>query len=148
MELKGNVQIAESGRNVEISESNKQITVTISYQVTGVDVSAGVPDPDGGPEAEDQFVEMTDEMIDDISRQMRREVNDYFSGGRDVAGMPEVTESANFIGTHADISNPSPQSLAEAKAVTFDLEIHAFYELPVSELEQTIEVVRQKVLGK
>jgi hypothetical protein len=147
MELKGNIQIEESGRDVDVNESGKQVTVTIAYKISGVDISEGLADPGADEEAMDKFVYETDDRIDDIVKQLRREVNDFFSVyGKKTDAFPDIIRNKEFIGVHADVNQPVVESLEQARSVEFDLEIHAFYELPVSSMEAVIERVKDQVL--
>lgn len=151
MELKGNIQVEESGRNVETSESGKQITVTISYLIKGIDISEGLSEPpaDVNNEESDRFSEIVDERLDEIRTEIAKNVDGFFKHGwGNYESFPDVVRTPDFVGLHAEVTGGGPQTLEEAKNVEIDLEINAFYDLPVSSLESVIERVKDQIFGK
>lgn len=139
--MKGNIKIEESHRDTEtVGERGvPQIRVTINYSIEGIDLSEGLKEPVGEKEQDDFYADM-DERTDQVQRDLRNYFNNLFSKpGVDATQYPDLVNQPNFVGLHADVSLYTPEKFEDLKNVHGDIEVHAFYDVPVSSLETVIE---------
>lgn len=149
MKLKGNITVTKGPLEVETTGNpDPQVRVTIPYTFSGVDLSEFVPDieDDGISQPEDLLAGAADVAIEDAKEAIRKHVEGFY--GKLQQSPIEIANSKDFIGTDCDVSIFSVSSPEDLKSCSIDIEIRCYYDVDVNELGDTIEAVKDSMLGK
>lgn len=150
MELKGNIQIEERYTDVDtVGERNlPQIKVTKTYKLTGVDLSQG--EKDTGNDDDDSS--RADELADEAKAQLEKYFHEFYlshNKDRSKAGDPyDVTNSSQFIGLECEVMIYGVELIESLKNCSIDLEVSAYYDVPIQSLESAIDGAKTALLGK
>lgn len=146
MTLKGNITVEEGRREVEtVGERNvPQIRVTIPYTFSGVDLTEFIQ---GSSADEESDSELADEAVSLAVNALRNHVIQFY-GERFKEYPVKIANTQDFVGLDCDVSIFGIEVTEDLKSCSIEVEIHCFYDVPVSDLEEAIEGVKNSLLGK
>lgn len=144
MQLKGNIQVETSKPEIEITESMTQAMVTIEYHLTGVDLSEGIA-PTGN---EEEDADEADRVKDLKEKELRKYFIDYYRGMEIPENSDPIVNTEEFVGLDCNVTIYGGETIEELKNLSMDIQVSAFYDLPRSSLERTIEDATKPLLGK
>jgi hypothetical protein len=144
MNLKGNIQIEQGKPEVEVTESMTQIMVSIDYSLSGVDLSEGVI-PTGEEEGD---AEEASRVMDLAQKEIRKFFIDFYRGLELPPGADPITGAKEFIGLDCDVNFYGGETIEELKNMSVDVAVSAYYDIPRSALESTIELAVNSLIGK
>jgi len=136
MKLAGNITVKEGRTDIAtVGESNNpQIKVTKSYTLSGVDLTTGVTLSEGDEE---------DNVVDDLIDQAKREIQQTAESFTP----EELGIGGEFVGMSADVSIHG-LTLEELKNLEVQLDLTAFYDVPIGKIEESLDELKSTLIGK
>jgi hypothetical protein len=144
--FKGNIKVSvDSHTDISDDREHSQASVTRSYTLTDVDLSdevKNISDPDGSEQWADEVERQLDYFLSQLKKEFVKFETDLSSHKR------YFENDENLLGFNAEVSLGSFEKKADLSKMKVEIELVAFYDIPVNKLGYVMDEVIEALTNK